>query len=86
VTPPTPPPAQPHVTVSVSGIVRKVEIYGQPSVWSIVSEEGKTYTPLNGLDITLRSDGLRVSIQGVLRPDVASRVAGGQTIELNSIK
>jgi len=84
------PTIEPFVDESVSGPLFPINgkiVYQtfEGGFWSIVSDDGKGYEPLNFPD-RFKVDNLEVSIEAILRGDMGSHRFTGLVIEIRTMK
>lgn len=76
-------PAQKKDMVNVTGTVRHYELEG--GFWAVRGDDGTTYDPMGGLPTEFQKEGIRVRLEGKLRPDMASIHMVGPIVEVRSI-
>jgi hypothetical protein len=71
-------------TVNITGTVRHYDLEG--GFWAVRGDDNTTYDPMGGLPTELQKDGIRVRLEGKLRPEIASAHMVGPIVEVHSIK
>ena len=77
-------PGQKNDVVNVTGTVHHYDLEG--GFWAVRGDDSTTYDPMGGLPTEFQKEGIRVRLEGKLRPDIATFHMVGPIVEVRSIK